>query len=105
MPRAVPHKPDVDLDVSFIPPYNVILWNDDDHSYQYVMKMLFDIFGHSPEKSFKMAQEVDMTGRVVVFTGAYEHAEFKRDRIHSYGPDPTIERCSGSMSATVEKAS
>ena len=88
-----------------LPPYNVILLNDDDHSYDYVVLMLHTIFGHPPEKAFKMALEVDKTGRVVVATTNLEHAELKRDQIHAFGPDPLIPRCKGSMSAVVEPAS
>ena len=85
-----------------LPPYNVVLLNDDDHSYDYVVLMLNKIFGHPPEKGFKMALEVDKTGRVVVATENLEVAELKRDQIHAFGPDPLIPRCKGSMSATVE---
>ena len=31
-----------------------------------------------------------------------EHAELKRDQIHSFGSDPGIPRCKGSMYATIE---
>jgi ATP-dependent Clp protease adaptor protein ClpS len=87
-----------------LPPYNVVLLDDDDHSYEYVILMLKKIFGHSVEKSFKMAQEVDATGRVIVATTNLEQAELKRDQIHAFGPDPLIPRCKGSMSATIEPA-
>ena len=90
--------------VEGLPPYNVVLLNDDDHSYDYVVLMLNKIFGHPPEKAFKMALEVDKTGRVVVATTNLEHAELKRDQIQSFGPDPLIPRCKGSMSAVVEPA-
>src|SRR5260370_6548883 len=86
------------------PPYHVILLNDDDHSYQYVIQMLMELFGHPPEKGFQMAKEVDTTGRVIVDTTSKERAELKRDQIHAYGPDPLIARCQGSMSATIEPA-
>lgn len=86
------------------PPYHVILLNDDDHSYQYVIVMLQQLFGHPPEKGYQMAKEVDTQGRVVVLTTTLEHAELKRDQIHAFGPDPLIERCKGSMSATIEPA-
>jgi ATP-dependent Clp protease adaptor protein ClpS len=36
------------------PPYNVILLNDDDHSFEYVIEMLQKLFGHPPEKGFRM---------------------------------------------------
>ena len=86
------------------PPYHVILHNDDDHSYPYVIHMLQTLFGHPPEKGFKMAKEVDSSGRVVVDTTTKERAELKRDQIHAFGPDPSIARCKGSMSASIEPA-
>jgi ATP-dependent Clp protease adaptor protein ClpS len=88
-----------------LPPYNVILLDDDDHSYEYVIFMLKTLFGHPPEKGYEMAVEVDTTGRVVVATTHLEEAELKRDQIRAFGPDPLIPRCKGSMSATVEPAS
>ena len=84
------------------PPYHVILWNDDDHSYEYVIEMLQKLFAHPPEKGFLLAQEVDKQGRVIVLTTTREHAELKRDQIHAYGKDPLIVGCKGSMSATIE---
>jgi ATP-dependent Clp protease adaptor protein ClpS len=87
-----------------LPPYNVVLLDDDDHSYEYVILMLKRVFGHPIEKGYEMAQEVDATGRVIVATTNLEQAELKRDQIHTFGPDPLIPRCQGSMSATVEPA-
>ncbi len=86
------------------PPYHVILWNDDDHSYEYVIKMLMEVFGYPPEKGFLMAKEVDTQGRVIVLTTTREHAELKRDQIHAYGKDALIAICKGSMWATIEPA-
>jgi ATP-dependent Clp protease adaptor protein ClpS len=86
------------------PPYNVILLNDDDHSYEYVIIMLQQLFGHPPEKGYQLAKEVDTSGRVIVLTTTMEHAELKRDQIHAFGPDPLIARCKGSMSAVIEPA-
>ena len=88
-----------------LPPYNVVLLDDNDHSYEYVILMLKRIFGHPVEKGYEMAREVDATGRVVVATTNLEQAELKRDQIQAFGPDPLIARCKGSMSATVEPAS
>ena len=87
-----------------LPPYNVVLLDDDDHSYEYVILMLKKVFGHSVNRAYEMAVEVDNAGRVVVFTTHLEEAELKRDQIQAFGPDPLIPRCKGSMSATVEPA-
>ena len=86
------------------PPYHVILLNDDDHTYEYVIEMLQKLFGHPPWKGFVMAQEVDSSGRVIVDTTTRERAELKRDQIHSYGPDHRLPRSAGSMSAVIEPA-
>ena len=86
------------------PPYHVILLNDDDHTFEYVVLMLQKLFGHPPEKGFQMAVEVHTKGRVIVDTTTMERAELKRDQIHAYGPDPNIPRCQGSMSAEIEPA-
>lgn len=87
-----------------MPPYNVILLDDNDHSYDYVIAMLKKVFGHPPEKGFELAKEVDKNGRVIVMTTNLEVAEMKRDEVHAFGPDPLLPRSKGSMSATVEPA-
>lgn len=86
------------------PRYNVILWNDDYHTYQYVMVMLWDLFSHPLEKGYLLAREVDTQGRAIVLTTTREHAELKRDQIHAYGKDPDIRNSKGSMFATIEPA-
>lgn len=84
------------------PRYNVVLWDDDDHSYEYVMLMMQDLFGHELERGFEIAKKVDSDGKSIVLTTTMEHAELKRDQIHAYGRDVLIERCKGSMSASIE---
>jgi ATP-dependent Clp protease adaptor protein ClpS len=88
-----------------LPPYNVILLDDNDHSYEYVIFMLKKVFGHPVEKGYEMAREVVTMTRPVASTTNLEQAELKRDQIQAFGPDPLIARCKGSMSATVEPAS
>ncbi|RME00095.1 MAG: ATP-dependent Clp protease adaptor ClpS [Calditrichaeota bacterium] len=90
--------------VVHIPRYHVILWDDNDHTYDYVIEMLMKLFGHSREKAYLMAVEVDTRGKVIVDTTSKERAELKRDQIHAYGADWRIPRCKGSMSATIEPA-
>lgn len=84
------------------PKYQVILWDDDDHSYEYVVLMMRQLFGHPFEKGFELAKKVDSDGRVVCLTTTREHAELKRDQIHAFGKDVLIARCEGSMTSTIE---
>ncbi|HUT10352.1 MAG TPA: ATP-dependent Clp protease adaptor ClpS [Thermoguttaceae bacterium] len=85
------------------PRFNVVLWNDEDHTYAYVIVMLMELFGYPPEKGFQLAETVDTQGRVILMTTTREHAELKRDQIHAYGKDGQIENCQGSMWATIEE--
>jgi ATP-dependent Clp protease adaptor protein ClpS len=84
------------------PRYNVILWDDDDHSYDYVIRMMQDLFGYPYEKGYQKAVEVDTSGRTICLTTTMEHAELKRDQIHAFGRDSRIAKCEGSMSASIE---
>jgi ATP-dependent Clp protease adaptor protein ClpS len=86
------------------PLYNVILLNDDDHSYDYVIEMLQKIFCFSKEEALKHAVEVDLTGRTTLITCGLAEAEYSRNQVHAYGPDPRISHCHGSMTAVIELA-
>ncbi|MDX2130722.1 MAG: ATP-dependent Clp protease adaptor ClpS [Planctomycetota bacterium] len=86
------------------PLWNVVLLDDDDHTYEYVMRMLGELFAFPLERAFKAAQTVDEHGRVILLTTHKEHAELKRDQIHAYGKDPLLARSAGSMSAIIEVA-
>ncbi len=84
------------------PRYSVILWNDDDHTYNYVVGMMMELFGYTREKGYQIAKAVDTEGRAAVITTTKEHAELKRDQIHAYGKDGSVAQCKGSMWATIE---
>jgi ATP-dependent Clp protease adaptor protein ClpS len=83
------------------PRYNVLLWDSDDHTFEYVEKMLRELFGHEHQQCKLIAKDVDSEGRAVVLTTTMEHAELKRDQIHAYGRDH-LEGSKGSMWSTIE---
>ena len=84
--------------------YQVVLLDDDDHTYDYVIEMLQKIFIFSAEQALRHAQEVDATGRTRLITCELPEAEYARDQIHGYGADWRMPRSKGSMSAVVEPA-
>ena len=87
-----------------IPLYRVVLLDDDDHTYDYVIEMLQKLFIFTVDEAFLHAEEVDRTGRTVLITCELPQAEFARDQIHAYGPDWRLPRSKGSMSAVIEPA-
>lgn len=84
------------------PRWHVVLLNDDDHTYEYVVEMLVKLFAKTPERAFLHACEVDAAGRSIVDTTTRERAELKVEQIHAYGKDPRLPRSAGSMSAEME---
>jgi len=86
------------------PRYHVILLNDEDHTYDYVVEMLRKTFDMSEATAFSHAVEVDTKGTTILITCELEKAELKRDQIHAYGPDWRLPRSLGSMAAVIEPA-
>ena len=82
--------------------WQVVLEDDDFHTYQYVIEMLGKIFGYSQEKAFALARIVDTNGRVAVYTDSKTQCEEMQNHIHAYGADPRIESSKGSMTAIIE---
>jgi ATP-dependent Clp protease adaptor protein ClpS len=86
------------------PRYHVILWDDPEHTYDYVIGMMRELFHMTETQGRKLAERVDTDGRAVCLTTTMEHAELKRDQIKAYGRDPNSQRSKGSMSASIEPA-
>ncbi len=84
--------------------FNVVLLDDDDHTYDYVIEMLCRTFCMTSAQAFQRAVEVDSSGRTIVMTCDREAAEFGRQQIHAYGADWRMPNSKGSMSAVVEPA-
>ena len=87
-----------------VPLYRVVLLDDNDHTYDYVIEMLQKIFIFSLDQAYRHAEEVDRAGRTVLITCELSEAEWGRDQIHAYGPDWRLPRSQGSMGAVVEPA-
>ena len=87
-----------------VPLYRVVLLDDNDHTYDYVIEMLQKLFVFTLEEAFQHAEEVDRCGRTVIIVCELPQAEFARDQIHAFGPDWRLPRSKGSMAAVVEPA-
>ncbi|MBX3365101.1 MAG: ATP-dependent Clp protease adaptor ClpS [Phycisphaeraceae bacterium] len=92
--------------VRSIPPrkWHVVLLDDDDHTYEYVIRMAQEIFGYSVERGFQIAKAVDGEGRAICVTTHRELAELRVEQIRAFGRDPLMLRSKGSMTAVLEPA-
>lgn len=84
-------KPEIDEDtdtkIRQQPPYAVVVLNDDDHTFDYVIHTLVKVFKYKVEKCVELAQKIHDNGRAIVWVGSLEVAELKRDQIRGAGPD------------------
>src|SRR5580765_2134187 len=64
-----------------LPPFNVILDNDDYHSFEFVLEVLRKVLGCTEQRAFQLTEEAHTKGRAVIWSGAKEVAEFKLEQI------------------------
>jgi ATP-dependent Clp protease adaptor protein ClpS len=67
-----------------IPPYNVVLDNDDYHTFEFVVEVLCKALGFVRERALQLTLQAHTTGRAVVWTGPKEVAELKADQIRTF---------------------
>ncbi|MCR4415470.1 MAG: ATP-dependent Clp protease adaptor ClpS [Thermoguttaceae bacterium] len=70
-----------------LPPYAVVVFNDDEHTFAYVVETFMKVFGYTAQKSWLLALAIHHAGKGIVWSGPKEVAELKRDQIRSAGPD------------------
>lgn len=67
-----------------IPPYHVILENDEHHSIEFVVDVLRKALGYAAERAVQLTLQAHNSGRAAVWTGPKEVAELKADQIRTF---------------------
>jgi len=89
--------PEESVDSAVLPPYNLIIFNDDHHTFEFVVAILMKVFRKPVEESFRHALETHETGRSIVWSGSKELGELKLDQLTTFH-----EGEKGPMSAALE---
>lgn len=88
-----------------VPPYNVILENDDHHSFDFVVEVLRKALGYTKERAWTLTMQAHHSGRTVVWTGSKEVAELKLEQIRTFHEIRVYDQTSlGPLSCTIEPA-
>jgi ATP-dependent Clp protease adaptor protein ClpS len=93
-----------DTDSEIEPPYHLILLDDNEHTYAYVIHMVGAIFGYGREKAFAIACVVDSQGQAILMTASKDEVLLKQEAVHAFGADPAMPESKGSMTAIIEPA-
>ncbi len=86
------------------PPYNVIVLNDEEHTFEYVIELLTKLFSHSLLMAEKLTWQIHNSGRAIVLTTHKELAELKCEQVLEYGPDPRMSVSKGPLGCYIEPA-
>lgn len=73
-----------DQKVRRLPPFNVVLLNDEDHTAEFVVDVLQKVLRCNQQKAIVLMSEAHYTGRSIVWTGPKEVAELKVEQIQSF---------------------
>jgi ATP-dependent Clp protease adaptor protein ClpS len=87
-----------------VPPYHVILENDDHHSMEFVIEVLCKALGCAVERAFELMMEAHNSGRAVVWTAPREVAELKAEQIQTFHEVRDKGQDLGPLGCTVEPA-
>lgn len=66
---------------------NVVLLNDDIHSFQYVVEMLIKVCKHGVKRARELTYKVDKHGRAIIWSGETEKAHEICKACKGYGTD------------------
>ncbi len=86
------------------PPYNVIVLNDEEHTFEYVIELLTKLFSHPLTAAEKLTWQIHHAGRAIVYTTHKELAELKCEQVLEYGPDPRMSISKGPLGCYIEPA-
>jgi ATP-dependent Clp protease adaptor protein ClpS len=91
--RAPARDFDPDLLTRLVPPYKVVVHNNDYNTFDEVIRILVKaVPGMSYERATALAYEIDATGAAVPYVGPKEHAEAVAAVIRTIGIKVTVER-------------
>lgn len=76
-------------------PYNLIMWNDDINTFDWVIQTLIEICHHQPEQAEQCSLIIHFKGKCVVKNGSLEKLKPMRDAILDRGIGATIEETEG----------
>lgn len=76
-------------------PCNLVVWNDDVNTFEWVIETLVEVCGHSEEQAEQCAYIIHFQGKYAVKNGSYDDLKPQCDAITERGINATIEVIAG----------
>ena len=85
------YEEETDVLTSLDEPYNLIVWNDEVNTFEWVIETLVEVCGHSTEQAEQCAYIIHHQGKYAVKQGAYDDLKPQCDAITDRGIGATLE--------------
>ena len=72
-------------------PYNLIVWNDEVNTFEWVIETLMEVCGHSAEQAEQCAYIIHFQGKYAVKNGSFDDLKPQCEAITDRGIGATIE--------------
>jgi len=82
---------ETDLLTTLTTSFNLIVWNDNVNTFEWVIETLIEVCGHTPEQAEQCAFIIHYHGKYAVKQGDYETLKSMCDAITDRGINATIE--------------
>jgi len=92
---ATDNLEEVDVLTSTEDPCNLVVWNDEVNTFEWVIETLMEVCGHSEEQAEQCAYIIHFRGKYAVKNGSYEHLKPQCDAITERGINATVEVIAG----------
>ena len=88
-------REETDVETSLEEPCNLVVWNDEVNTFEWVIETLMEVCGHSHEQAEQCAYIIHFQGKYAVKNGSYEELKPECDAITERGIGATIEVIAG----------
>jgi ATP-dependent Clp protease adaptor protein ClpS len=85
------YEEETDVLTSLDEPFNLIVWNDEVNTFEWVIETLVEVCGHSTEQAEQCAYIIHYQGKYAVKQGAYDDLKPQCDAITDRGIGATLE--------------
>ena len=85
------NKEEIDVLTSIDEPYNLIVWNDEVNTFQWVIETLIEVCGYTHEQAEQCSYIIHFQGKYAVKQGSYDDLKPLCDAITDRGIGATIE--------------
>jgi ATP-dependent Clp protease adaptor protein ClpS len=82
---------EVDVLTEFEKPYQIIVWNDEVNTFEWVIETLVEVCGHTEEQAEQCALFIHTKGKYAVKKGSYDDLKPQTDAITDRGIGATLE--------------